>query len=310
MALRQRVQRRLHLLRAAAQQLAGGGEQLVPGQKHMAVVLVIGQLKGHSRFQPLTAVLRKAHGQRHGVRHGKVHAAHVVRQQIGIPPHHFQRPVPVLLPQPDGQHRRQLIPGQELHQPPQSHVLAEQRPDLHGLFRGDAPDHPEAAPAPLPECPAFPARSGPRCAGQWWGRRPCRCRRTDSRRSRLPPPAGSAPVPPHLQLLAVLGVGLPSAGDGQMLPRRHAGDAPHNGDDLPLLGEKAEDRIPVFRVLKNDAMYRALPADQFFHGLPLSILSCSFQPEVRPVCHGGILLPGRQIIGKALGPPPSGRSRR
>ena len=68
----------------------------------------------------------------------------------------------------------------------------------------------------------------------------------------------------------MLGVGLPCAGDGQVLPRRHAGDAPHNGDDLPLLGEQAKDRISIFGVLKNNAMYRALPADQFLHGMPLS----------------------------------------
>ena len=265
MALRQRVQRRLHLLRAAAQQLAGGGEQLVLGKKHMAVVLVIGQLKGHSRFQPLTAVLRKAHGQRHGVRHGKVHAAHVVRQQIGIPPHHFQRPVPVLLPQPDGQHRRQLIPGEKFHQPPQAHVLTEQLSDLHGLFRGNAPDLLKPLRLRFQNVQRFqaepvhdpPGGGGSHALADAGGQvgedilfllrqRPLQLLR--------------------LQLLAVLGMDLPGTGNGQMLPRRHAGDAPHHGNDLPLLGEKAEDRIPVFRVLKNDAMYRTLPADQFFHG--------------------------------------------
>ena len=36
------------------------------------------------------------------------------------------------------------------------------------------------------------------------------------------------------------------AGDAQALAGGGAGDAAHNGDDLPLLGEEAEDRVPVF----------------------------------------------------------------
>ena len=269
MALRQGVQGRFHLLHPTAQQLAGGVQQLVLGQEHMAVIFVVGQFKGHRRPEPLAAVLRKAHGQGHGVRHGKIHAAHVVRQQVGVPAHHFQGAVPVLLPQPDGQHWRQLIPGQKFHQPPQPHVLAEQRPDLHGLLGGDAPDL----------------------------LKPLRLRFQDVQRLQAKPvhdPPGSGGPHPladaggevivnlvfllrqaplqflDLQLLAVLGMGLPGAGDGQMFPRCHAGDAPHNRNDLPLLCEEAEDRISIFRVLKNDAMYRALPADQFFHGPPSS----------------------------------------
>ena len=78
MALRQGVQCHFHLLDPAAQQLAGGGKQLVLRQKHMAVILVIGQLKGKGRLKALRAVLCKSHGQRHGVRHGKIHAAYIV----------------------------------------------------------------------------------------------------------------------------------------------------------------------------------------------------------------------------------------
>ena len=107
----------------------------------MAVIFIERQLKSHGRPEPLTAVLRKAHGQRHSVRYGKIHAAHIVRQQVRVPPHHFQRAVPILLPQPDSQHRRELIPGEEFHETPQPHVLTEHRADLHGLFRGDAANH-------------------------------------------------------------------------------------------------------------------------------------------------------------------------
>ena len=63
----------------------------------------------------------------------------------------------------------------------------------------------------------------------------------------------------------MLGMPLPDAGDGQMLAGGGAGDAAHNGDHLPLLGEEAENRIAVLGILKDDAMYRALPADQLFH---------------------------------------------
>lgn len=76
--LRQGVQCYFHLLDPAAQQLAGGDKQLVLRQKHMAVILVIGQLKSEGRLKALRAVLRKSHGQRHGVRHGKIHAAYIV----------------------------------------------------------------------------------------------------------------------------------------------------------------------------------------------------------------------------------------
>ena len=78
MMLRQGVQCRFHLLDPAAQQLAGGGKQLVLRQKHMAIILVIGQLKGKGRLKALRAVLCKTHGQCHGVRHGKIHAAYIV----------------------------------------------------------------------------------------------------------------------------------------------------------------------------------------------------------------------------------------
>ena len=78
MMLRQGVQGRFHLLDPAAQQLAGGGKQLILRQKHMAVILVIGQFKSEGRLKALRAVLCKSHGQRHGVRHGKIHAAYIV----------------------------------------------------------------------------------------------------------------------------------------------------------------------------------------------------------------------------------------
>ena len=68
---------------------------------------------------------------------------------------------------------------------------------------------------------------------------------------------------------------LPGTGNGQMLSRRHTGDTSHHSNDLPLLGEETEDRISVFGVLKNNAMYRTLPADQFFHDFLSLTCRCS-----------------------------------
>ena len=81
-----------HQLRPAVQQLGGGGDQLVPGQEHMAVVLVVAQLKGHRRLEPLVAVRRQSHAHGHLVRDGEVHAADLAGEEVGILPHHLQRP--------------------------------------------------------------------------------------------------------------------------------------------------------------------------------------------------------------------------
>ena len=100
---------------------------------------------------------------------------------------------------------------------------------------------------------------------------------------------------------------------------------PHNSDDLPLLGEEAEDRISVFGVLKNNAMYRALPADQFFHDF-LS-LTCRCSPSCERPLTGIFISRSRRPAGspprspqrrcppappdsrQGPWPPPSGRSR-
>ena len=138
--LDQRVQSGLHRLQAAVQQAAGGVQQLVPGQKDVAVVLVVAQLIGHRRFHPAAAVggQPQAHGDL--VRGGEGHAPAVAGQQVGVLAHHLQRLAAVQPPQVHGQHRRQLVLGQKGHQPPQPHMLAESLGDLPGLFGGDALD--------------------------------------------------------------------------------------------------------------------------------------------------------------------------
>ena len=263
------VQGQLRALLPALEELGRGGHQLPPGEEDVAVVFVVAQLKAHRRLEPGPAVGLKAHAHGDPVRHGEGHAAFVARQQIGVLPELFQRRAPVLPPQAHGQHRGQLIPGQEGHQPPQAHVLPEGLADLLGPPGGDALEGGQPFRGGLQHVESLqaeavhhvPGRGGAH-ALQNAGGKVAEHLRLVLRQSPL-----------HLrrpELFPVLGVALPCAGDAQALAGGGAGDAAHNGDDLPLLGEEAEDRVPVFGVLKDDAMYRALPADELFHlGYPL-----------------------------------------
>ena len=63
----------------------------------------------------------------------------------------------------------------------------------------------------------------------------------------------------------MLGVRLPDAADRHVLAGSHAGDASHHGDDLPFQRQKAQHRIAVFGVLKDQAMYGTVYRGQFFH---------------------------------------------
>lgn len=71
------VQSLLHQLRPAVQQLGRGGDQLVPGQEHVAVVFIVAQLKGHRRLEPLVAVRSQphAHGDPVGTENSTPHAS-------------------------------------------------------------------------------------------------------------------------------------------------------------------------------------------------------------------------------------------
>ena len=240
----------------------------------MAVVLVVAQLKAHRRLEPQAAVRFKAHPHGDFIRHGEGHAAVVSGQEVGVLPELFQRRVPILPPQAHGQHRRQLVPGQEGHQPPQAHMLAKALGNLLGPPGGDALQGGQPLRGGLQnieglQAEAFhdtPGRGGAHALQNAGG----------EVTEYLLLVLREAPL--HLrrpELLSVLGVPLPDAGDGQPLPGSGAGDAAHHGDDLPLLGEEAEDRVAIFGVLKDDAMYDALPADQLFHlGCPLFFAFC------------------------------------
>ena len=96
------------------------------------------ELKAHRRLEAKAAVRLKTHAHGDFVRHGEGHAALVPGQEIGVLPELFQGGVPVLTPQAHGQHRRQLVPGQKGHQPPEAHVLPEPLGNLLGPLGGDA----------------------------------------------------------------------------------------------------------------------------------------------------------------------------
>ena len=235
----------------------------------MAVVLVVAQLKGHRRLEPLVAVRRHAHAHGHLVRDGEGHAAGLAGEEVGVLPHLLQRRVAVLPPQLHRQNGRQLVLGQKGHQPPQSHVLAVVFGDLLGLAGGDALQGGEPLRLPLQDVQCL--RPEPLHDPPGGGRAHAFADAGGQIAEDLLLILRQAPLQlHHPDLLPMLGVGLPSAGDRQMLPRRHAGDAAHHGDHLALLRQEAQDRIAVFGVLKNDAMYRTLTGDQLFHVLPLS----------------------------------------
>ena len=143
------VQSLLHQLRPAVQQLGRGGDQLVPGQEHVAVVFIVAQLKGHRRLEPLVAVRSQPHAHGDPVGDGELHPARLAGEEVGILPHLLQRRVAVLPPQLHSQDRRQLVLGQKGHQPPQAHVPAEALRDLLGLAGGDAFERGQALRLPL-----------------------------------------------------------------------------------------------------------------------------------------------------------------
>ena len=270
----------------------------------MAVVFVVAQLEGHRRLEPQAAVRLKAHAHGNPVRHGEGHAAVVGGKEIGVLPELFQGRVPILPPQAHSQHRRQLVPGQEGHQPPEAHVLAEALGDFLGPPGGDALEGGQPLRGGLQDVEGLqaealhdiPGRGGAHALQHAGGQIA----------ENLLLVLRQAPL--HLrrpELLPVLGMPFPHAGDGQALAGGGAGNAAHDGDGLPLLGEEAEDRVAVLGVLKDDTMYGALPADELFHlkRPPLFAFHAGldFGGEFPGGDQGGVFLPVRQIPGQGLG---------
>ena len=85
------VQGDLHRLRRAVDELGGGGDELVPGQKDVAVAQIVGQLEEHRGLDPPSAVPGHPHGQGNLVHDGEVHPIELVHQQIRILPHRLDR---------------------------------------------------------------------------------------------------------------------------------------------------------------------------------------------------------------------------
>ena len=67
------------------------------------------------------------------------------------------------------------------------------------------------------------------------------------------------------ELRAVAGMIHPRAGDGHALACGSAGDAAHDSDRLALIRYKAEHRIAVFFILKDDVLYGTLHRAAFAH---------------------------------------------
>ena len=230
----------------------------------MAVVLVVAQLEGHRRLKAQAAVRLKAHAHGDFVRHGEGHAAAVGGEKIRVLPELFQGRVSILPPQAHGQHRRQLVPGQEGHQPPEPHMLPEALRDFLSPPGGDALEAGQPLRGGFQNLKGFQAEPVHELAGRG-GAHAFQDAGGQVAEDlllvlRQPPLQLRRP-----KLLPVLRVPLPDAGDGQVLAGSGAGNASHNGDGLPLLREEAEDRVAILGVLKDDAMYGSLPADAFFH---------------------------------------------
>ena len=136
----QPVQGGLQGVRVAVDQLGGGKKQLVPGQEHMAVVQIVGQLICKGGLHPAGAVAVEAHAQGDLVHGGKGHAVGLSREKIGVLLQPGQGLGPVGPVQLHGQRHRQLIPGQKFHHPLQPRQLPEGGGQLHGLLGGDALD--------------------------------------------------------------------------------------------------------------------------------------------------------------------------
>ena len=77
----------LRLLRLAVDELEDGAQELVPGQKDVAVVEVVGQLEEDGGLHPAPAVPVKAHGQGDLVHDGEADAVALVHQQVGVAPY-------------------------------------------------------------------------------------------------------------------------------------------------------------------------------------------------------------------------------
>ena len=266
-ALRKLVQRLFRRLLVDADQLHGGGDQLRPGQEHMAVGQVVVQLIQDRRLRAAGVVAVKPHGQRDLVGGGKLHAAALIRQQIGILLQPRQRLVAVGPQKPHGQCHRQVVPAQELHHPPQARQAAEGGGDLRRFFGGDALDgmqlfrllldHPQGVRSePLHQ---------PRGGGRAYALQHAGGEVGDDVILLLGHP------PLHQfggHLHAVGGMVDPHAGNGHALAGGGKGDAAHHGDHLALIGQQAQHRISVFLVLENHVFHSALNGTAFPHGCP------------------------------------------
>ena len=266
-ALTQVVQRLLHRFLAYADQLHGGGDQLGPGQEHMAVGQVMIQFVQYCRLGAAGGIPVEAHGQGDLISGGKIHAAALVGEEIGVVLQFLQRLVAVGAQKAHSQRYRQVVPAQELHHPPQARQAAEGRGDLRGLLCGDALEGGQLLRLLLDDAQSVGAEAlhQPRGGG---GANALQHAGGEIAHDVVLLAGHAALHQLGGQLHAVGGVVDPHAGDGHTLAGGGKGDAAHHGDQLALLGQQAQHCISVFLVLEHHVFHSAFNRTAFPHGSP------------------------------------------
>ena len=266
-ALTQIVQRLFRRLLRDADQLHGGGDQLGPGQEHMAVGQVVVQLVQHRRLGPAGGVPVKAHGQGDLVGGGEVHAAPLVGEEIGVVLQFFQRLVAIGAQKAHGQRHRQVIAAEEFHHPPQARQAAEGGGDLHGLLGCDALQGGQLLRLLLDDAQGVGAEAIHQPGG---GGGPHTLQHAGGEVAHdavlILGHAALHQLGGHLH--AVGGVVDPHAGNGHALAGGGKGDAAHHRYHLALVGQQAQHRIAVFLVLEHHVFHSALNGTAFPHGSP------------------------------------------
>ena len=79
-AVQHTVQRRLHRVAVHVHQCGGGGKQLLPGQEHVTVAQIVGQLVGKGRLQAAGVLAAYAQSDGDFIGSGKSHAEPLIHQ--------------------------------------------------------------------------------------------------------------------------------------------------------------------------------------------------------------------------------------
>ena len=232
----------------------------------MAVIEIIGQFIFDGRLHPTGIVGSKIHTQGDLVHGGKLHTVALTGEEVGILLQPRQRLTAVDAVELHGQGRGQVIPGHKLHHPPQACQFPESGGDLHGLFGGDPLDGAQPLRLLFDDRQRVGAEALHKACG-------------GGRAYAADDPAGEVgddlilPLRhPALHQLggdlgAVAGVVDPGARYCHLLAGAYAGDAAHHGEHLALIGDKAQHRVAVFFILKDQMLYGTLHRAALAHAL-------------------------------------------